>query len=520
MTRQSTRLGLTPREHRISVLPPTIGSIVLLAMTVFNGAVLWPQSTAQTTLLVIFGIAGIAYLAALDLLVVPSSHFRPGFTWINAILTSSGLLILSYAVPETLETYVGVLLILSVIASSVIGDRGPSYMITATTLLGGIIIRGRIATSLQYWTLQISIALMAIIIIETIHQLKRTSRSHIRRLEAVTQFSRHISSTLDTRQVMALLSAAFQNAVEADTYFVGIREGDELRLELVYDDGEYFDYQRVKLEGSLSAWVLENQRSLFLPDLRRELPLPGVRLVLIGKHRTSLSWLGVPMRGQSVDGIISIGAYHPNAFDRGDLELLTALAQHAAQALDNTFEHEQVELRSQTDSLTGVYNHGSFLRLLQEHLDNASLEGRSVGLIMLDVDNFKRYNDTYGHLVGDEVLTALTGELKKHVKRSDAVGRWGGEEFVISVPGTTAPQTRQIATRIQHAVSALVVGAPDGTRIPAPTVSQGIALFPEEAKSLGGLIHLADQRLYSAKERGRNQIEPIPEPASDSNPIG
>jgi diguanylate cyclase (GGDEF)-like protein len=492
------------------VLPTTVGGIVVLALTIFNGSVVWPQGASQTTLLVAFGFAGILYLATLDLLIIPSPGFRPIHGWVNAILTSFGLLVLAFAVADALETYIGVLLVLSVITSSVIADRGPSYLITAVTVAGSLIIRFEQIHSLQQLTLQVSMAMMAVVIIETVHQLKRSSRNHIRRLETVTEFSRHITSTLDTRQVMALLSAAFQNAVEADTYFVGVREGDELRLELIYDDGEYFDNQRVRLEGSLSAWVLDNQRSLFLPDLRREVELPGVRLVLVGKHKTSLSWLGVPMRGRSVNGLISIGSYHPNAFDRGDLELLTTLAQHAAQALDNTHEHEQVELRSQMDSLTGVYNHGNFLKLLQEQVERISLEGRSLGLIMLDVDNFKRYNDTYGHLVGDEVLVALTGAMKKHIKNTDAVGRWGGEEFVISVPGATSAQAQQIALRIRHTMVDLIIRATDGNLIPAPTVSQGVAVCPQEAASLVDLIHLADQRLYTAKERGRNQIEPVP----------
>jgi diguanylate cyclase (GGDEF)-like protein len=309
---------------------------------------------------------------------------------------------------------------------------------------------------------------------------------------------------------MALLSAAFQNAVEADTYFVGIREGDQLRLELCYDDGEYFENQRVNLEGSLSSWVLENQRALFLPDLRKEVELPGVRLVLVGKHKTSLSWLGVPMRGTSIDGIITIGSYQPNAFDRGDLELLNALAQHAAQALDNTHQHKQVEMRAQLDSLTGLYNHGNFLLLLEEQLEAAKLELRPLGLIMLDVDNFKQYNDTYGHLVGDSVLVALGAAMRKHVKITDAVARWGGEEFVISLPNADAEQAKHIAIRIRDTMATLHVRDPDQALIPAPTVSQGFALFPEEARGLVELIHLADRRLYLAKARGRNQIEPDP----------
>ncbi len=508
MARQRLRFGLTPREHRISALPSIVGSMVVLAITMFNGSVLWPRGQIQTAGLLGLGLLGLLYLLALSLFIIPNPRFGPASGWWNAGLTALGLILLGYVVSESLSVYVGVLLVLAVITSSIVADRGPSYALIAVVTLGTVLVRGDMLASTRQWTLHVSMAIMAIIILETIHQLKSLSRGHIRKLETITEFTRHISSTLDTRQVMALLSAAFQNAVEADTYFVGVREDGYMRLDLCYDDGEYFENQRVRLEGSLSSWVLDNQRSLFLPDLRKEVELPGVRLVLVGQHRTSLSWLGVPMHGSKVDGIISIGSYQPNAFDRGDLELLNSLAQHAAQALDNTREHELVELRSKLDSLTGLYNHGNFLALLAAQLDDATLEGRSLGLIMLDVDNFKQYNDTYGHQVGDSVLVALSSAMREHIKSTDAVGRWGGEEFVISLPGADAAQVRQIALRIRDTMAALKLENAEHSLIPAPTVSQGYGIFPNEAGDISALIHLADKRLYLAKSRGRNEIEP------------
>jgi diguanylate cyclase (GGDEF)-like protein len=510
MTRQQLRFGLTPREHRVSALPAIVGSVVVLTMTMVDGSVRPPQGGIQTTQLITFGLLGILYLLVLSNLIIPHPRLGPAFGWWNAGLSSLGLLILSYAVSEGMSTYVGVLFVLAVITSSIIAHRGPSYLLIAAVTIGTLIVRRDVVSSVRQWTLYVCMAIMAVIILETIHQLKSLSRGHIRRLETIAEFTRHISSSLDARQVMALLSAAFQNAVEADTYFVGVRDQDYLQLELCYDDGEYFENQRVKLEGSLSSWVLDNQRSLFLPDLRKEVELPGVRLVLVGKHKTSLSWLGVPMRGASVDGIISIGSYRPNAFDRGDLELLKTLAQHAAQALDNTHEHEQVEQRSKLDSLTGLYNHGNFLALLAHHMDSVVLEGRSLGLIMLDVDNFKQYNDSFGHQVGDSLLVALSTAMRQHVKSTDAVGRWGGEEFVISLPGADAVQVQQIALRIRNTMAALQLEDVEHKPIPAPTVSQGYAIFPEQAADISALIHLADKRLYTAKTRGRNEIEPNP----------
>lgn len=214
------------------------------------------------------------------------------------------------------------------------------------------------------------------------------------------------------------------------------------------------------------------------------------------------------MQSNSVDGIIAIGSYRPNAFDRADLELLSNLAQHAALALDNTYRHAQVELQARLDSLTGVFNHGYFLKLLQEQVDQALLEKQPLSLIMLDIDYFKQYNDKYGHLAGDEILTTLCNTIKQHIKTSDAVGRWGGEEFVISLPNADADQSQQIAQRIRSTLSNLTIQSQENDSFPIPTISQGIAVLPDEASEVIKLIDLADRRLYVAKERGRNQIEP------------
>jgi diguanylate cyclase (GGDEF)-like protein len=482
--------------------------MLVLIVTMFNGTVLWPQSPFKATLLTGAGIAGLIYLAVFNLLIMASYDDRPAYPWLNAFIAPIGLTIISYCVPLTLEPYVGVLLVLAAIGSSIMGGRTPSYVMIVLNLVGTLGVRGDLLGSADLWSLQVSVAILALIAVEVVQRLKAISHAHTLRLETISEFSRSIAATLDRAEVLSLLSSAFQSAVTADTYFVGMRDGDELHLELIYDDGEYFKDQRVKLEGSLSSWVLKTRRSLFLPDLRKEVELPGVRVVLAGKHRTSLSWLGVPMRGASVDGIIAIGSYRPNAFDRGDLELLTTLAQRTAQALDTAAEHEQLAFRARLDSLTGVYNHGAFLRILEEQANLASETGKSLGLIMLDIDHFKSYNDTYGHLVGDEILIAMCECMKSHIKKTDYVGRWGGEEFVIALPNATAPQLFDIATRVRQALSEVRITNTQQESIPAPTVSQGLAIFPHEASSLVELLHLADQRLYMAKARGRNEIEP------------
>jgi len=203
-----------------------------------------------------------------------------------------------------------------------------------------------------------------------------------------------------------------------------------------------------------------------------------------------------------------LASYKPNAFDLADMELLSSLAQHVTLALDNTIRHAQVEEQARLDSLTGVYNHGYFLKRLAEQAEETSTLETPLSLIMMDIDYFKQYNDTYGHLVGDRILKSLCIAIKQHIKQGDAVGRWGGEEFVISLPNATGEQATQVAKRISETMASLRVEDRDQRTVPVPTVSQGIAVFPNEADEIYRLIDLADRRLYVAKERGRNQIEP------------
>ena len=147
----------------------------------------------------------------------------------------------------------------------------------------------------------------------------------INKLEIINELSKHIVSTIETKQVFSLLNAAFQNALEADAYYIGIVDEDDLRLELFYDDGEFYENIKLNRKGTLSNWVIKNQKELFLPDLRQDLKLDDVELILIGKKKTTLSWMGVPMRGSHVDGVMAISSYRPNAFDRSDMELLSAI---------------------------------------------------------------------------------------------------------------------------------------------------------------------------------------------------
>jgi diguanylate cyclase (GGDEF)-like protein len=400
------------------------------------------------------------------------------------------------------------LILLGFIAVAVVSGRFHSYLTMILTLLVTLPFYlpqiNTVAELLEFSVPYIS----GFVVIESVIRIKHTTQQHIHRLETINKISRQIMLSLETNQTISLLNATMQEALEADTYFVGTLQNNEIQLDLFYDEGEYFNGMRIPIDGTLSGWVIRNQRELFLPDLREEVQLEGVTRVVSGQEKTSLSWIGVPLKASNVTGVIALGSYQPNAFDRGDMELLSNLAQHVSLALDNTIRHAQVEEQARLDSLTGVFNHGYFLKSLEEQTQEAFASNKPLSLIMLDIDYFKQFNDAYGHLVGDRILKTLCTAIKHHIKQTDAVGRWGGEEFAISLPGATGADASRVAERIGQTMALLQIEDREQNPIPVPTVSQGIAVFPHEANEVFPLVDLADRRLYVAKERGRNQIEP------------
>ena len=501
--------GFTPQEQIISVLPAAVAGIFLLLATVVTALLEFGlASTLARDALFAYGLLGSLYLAFFHLLYLPQQNHKAAYAWVNALVSGLGLGLIHMMLPQSMDPILGLLLLAATISSATVSERPQTYLLLAIAATLKVLIRQAGILAMPGATYDMGLIVMCVVLIETVLRLRSLARRQIQRLEMVNEFSRQISSSLDRKQVLSLLNATIQNALQADSYYVGLLEKDEIYLSLLYDDGEYFHGIRVKLDGTLSGWVIKNNKELFLPDLRTEVDLPGVQRVIIGKDRTSLSWMGVPMYGESALGVLAIGSYRPHAFDRGDMELLSNMARHAALALDNAFRHGQVEEQSHLDSLTGAYNHGHFLRLLAELGDASRNSGQLLSVIMLDVDHFKHYNDTYGHLAGDGVLTALCATIKRYLKRSDIVGRWGGEEFAIALPGASGNQAQQVADRIRETMSALVITSYQEKTFPVPTVSQGIAEFPTEAGDGIRLIDLADHRLYVAKERGRDQVEP------------
>jgi diguanylate cyclase (GGDEF)-like protein len=200
-------------------------------------------------------------------------------------------------------------------------------------------------------------------------------------------------------------------------------------------------------------------------------------------------------------------------FNEDEFQLAQRFGDAAALALDNAQIRARLEHQAQTDAMTGLYNHRYFHERLRAELQRASRSHEPVGVLMLDIDDFKRANDVYGHAIGDEILAQLADSLRATCRGSDIVCRLGGEEFAVIMPVTDSADAARLAERIGERVSVQEFG-PSGRL----TLSMGLAEGPVHASNPRELIACAEAAMMTAKARGKNQIillSLIPSDAAD-----
>lgn len=205
------------------------------------------------------------------------------------------------------------------------------------------------------------------------------------------------------------------------------------------------------------------------------------------------------LQGEAL-GVMYVDNEQYEIFTAEQIQFLKIIGGHIGLILSNINYIDRLQSEVRTDGLTGLYNKESFITLFQEYMESRQKSKASFALLMLDIDDFKKINDTYGHILGDRFLKKFSEAMEKSVREEDIVGRYGGEEFMILLKDTDRNGAYRSGERIRKNIEKIKI------RDISTTISIGIALFPQDSKSSKKLLEIADRNLYRAKKEGKNRV--------------
>jgi diguanylate cyclase (GGDEF)-like protein len=318
-------------------------------------------------------------------------------------------------------------------------------------------------------------------------RLEELQRERERLEDAIRRVGQSVAAGLDR---VGVLEIVVQTAVEGVGAAAGraSMRGENNRLIEVARTGEPEAFRRA-LHAAEAAVIDAGQ----------------VAEIQLGGASALAGPLGANEAGDQVIGIVSI-ARGDHAFTPAERELFAYLTNQASVSVENVDLHETVQKQAVTDELTGLFNHRRFQEVMTAEVERARRYGQEMGLIMLDIDNFKQVNDTYGHLQGDFVLREVARVLRQSSREIDEPARYGGEEMAVALPQTDLEGAYQFAERVRHAVEALELPLPTGDGTLKVTASFGVAsLATADHADKDALVAAADRALYEAKRTGKNR---------------
>jgi len=310
-----------------------------------------------------------------------------------------------------------------------------------------------------------------------------------------------------TRDFSAVLSREFELEGLGDAALEGLlrHTGAEAGAILVVRDDRMEPLASHGLRGIDGLAATDHVRRVLRVDRTELIEVSGADVVvdslLVGQAAREI--LVAPVTFKSVPlGAIVLAT--PGHFDRDAVRLLEQLRADLGLAVNNALAHDRLERLAAVDPLTDAYNRRFGLARLREEYSRAVRAENPLGILMLDLDHFKAVNDTYGHLVGDRVLRAVANAARRVMREGDVLVRYGGEEFLVLLPGAGISDVRQVGERIRRAVAETSVE--DGDLRVGVTVSLGGTTFREAADSADALVAAADRALYEAKVGGRDRL--------------
>jgi len=332
-------------------------------------------------------------------------------------------------------------------------------------------------------------------------------QKQIEALRDLIEVAKTVVSTLDLDTLLQAIMVSAMQYAETPAGSVALYDTRNKELSLHVHRGlssEFIQVERWNVSpGGLTEQILNSGETIIVSDTHNS-PFFHNPLAINEGIR---SLICVPLVFQDeIVGILYLDDFVPRDFDRNRLELLAILASFAALAIHNARLHNKTKLMAITDYLTGLHNHRYFQQIFNQELGRARRYQKVMSLVILDVDNFKSFNDKFGHAVGDKVLVAIGDIITRSLRKVDFAFRYGGEEFVIILPETSLEHAVLTADRLRDRIAREAgpcVDEAEGVQI---TVSAGVASYPDDGTNREDLFALMDSFLYKAKTIGKNIV--------------
>lgn len=339
---------------------------------------------------------------------------------------------------------------------------------------------------------------------ETNEQLEESNRkltSSLAEFYTLQQISQAITSIFDMNELLKFVNDVIIGVMGVFHSTIALCHGPQNKLKVQVSS--IFDKKELAIMADyINSEVLkpsvEEGHSMIDNNVNAE-DYPFTR----GRNIESVICVPLLAKGNPL-GVVLIEHSMPNAFDNDNVRLLEIISQQVSIAIENARLYQQMHDLATLDGLTGAYNRLYFQDNLQMLHKSAQEKGSDLSLIMFDIDHFKKFNDTYGHMFGDLVLKSISSYLMKKLRKEDIFARYGGEEFVIVMPHTNLEQAAEKAEDFRAGIAQLNIT--DRVISASVTISIGVSSYPVVAGKTAELIKTADDALYEAKHSGRNRV--------------
>ncbi|UCH50636.1 MAG: diguanylate cyclase, partial [Chloroflexota bacterium] len=330
--------------------------------------------------------------------------------------------------------------------------------------------------------------------------LQEQLRNREQELSLINRLTTVITSSLNIREVYDTFITGLREVVDVDWATIALIKDDGLRLEVLATEvgSAWGAGDHMPLKGTGSEWVAKRKKTLVESDLKKRKRFwTGEEHLKRGLR--SIVYLPLVVRDE-VMGTLILASRNPNAYTPSQIRLLERLSSPIAEPIENSQLYARAEQRARVDELTNLFNRRHFDERIKQEIDRHARYRGMVSLIFLDLDFFKAYNDTQGHIAGDKILELVGKLINKAIRNTDLAFRYGGDEFAIILPQSATNDAIVVAERVRGRIAAEM--NKKGVRISA---SLGLASWPNDGVTTEELANAADRALYYAKETGGNQ---------------